>query len=377
VNWVKQPTIPATGFVLDGIPVDGITAELRTPERSTGIVPKLPANKGRCFEGPIPSGEGFVISEDEANALLASSEANYRDVVRPYLDSDDITEEPGQRPRRWIIDFAKLPLEAAMRYPKALDIVRERVKPERDTNNRASYRKYWWLFAEPRREMRRALQGLQRYIAGTRHGKRLLVAWCQPETLASDATATFAFDDDYSMGVLTSSVHGSWAWARSSTIKGDLRYTSSSVFMTFSWPDPVTVDQRERISESVRSVIDRRQTICAEKKIGLTHLYNLVEEGAYEDLKDLHANLDEAVAEAYGWPKGVARDDDEMVRRLLDLNAEIAAGERRYDPFGVKLHVMDQLPEQNLCAPEKAAAHRSNWCRLGSPSRIAIRGHDP
>ena len=106
--------------------------------------------------------------------MLARTDAKYRDVVRPYLDSDDITEDPRQQPRRWIIDFAKLPLEDAMKYPAALDIVRDRVKPIREGNNRAAYRRYWWQFAEARREMRTALRDLERYIAGVRHGKRLL-----------------------------------------------------------------------------------------------------------------------------------------------------------------------------------------------------------
>lgn len=346
VNWVKQPSTPPTEFVLDGMPVDGITAELRTPERSTGEVPKLAANKGRCFEGPIPAADGFVISADEAKALLARTDVNYRDVVRPYLDSDDITEDPGQEPRRWTIDFGKLPLEEAAKYPAALDIVRQKVKPVRDTNNRAAYRKYWWQFAEARREMRSAVSGLKRYVAGTRHGKRLLVVWCQPWTLASDATSTYAFEDDYAMGVLTSSAHGAWAWARGSTIKGDLRYTSSSVFMTFPWPHPVSDGQRDRIGEAVRNIIERRQEICAKSGRGLTNLYNMVEEGAYQDLKALHRKLDEAVAEAYGWPKAMAHDDDELVQRLLKLNREISAGKRTYDPFGTQVWTADQLPEQ-------------------------------
>jgi hypothetical protein len=144
VNWVKKPGSAPAEFILDGKPVDGITAELRTPERSTGAVAKLPANKGRCFEGPIPAGAGFVLPRAEAETLLARTDAKYRDVVRPYLDSDDITEDPRQQPRRWIIDFAKLPLEEAMKYPGALDIVRKRVKPIREGNNRAAYRRYWW-----------------------------------------------------------------------------------------------------------------------------------------------------------------------------------------------------------------------------------------
>ena len=39
--------------------------------------------------------------------------ADHREVVRPYLDGDDIVDDPKQAPRRWIIDFAKLPLEAS------------------------------------------------------------------------------------------------------------------------------------------------------------------------------------------------------------------------------------------------------------------------
>jgi hypothetical protein len=70
----------------------------------------------------------------------------------------------------------------------------------------------------------------------------------------------------------------------------------------------------------------------------------MVEEGAYEDLKALHRKLDEAVAEAYGWPKAVARDDDEMVRRLLELNREISAAKRQYDPFGAQVVAPAQLP---------------------------------
>ena len=96
----------------------------------------------------------------------------------------------------------------------------------------------------------------------------------------------------------------------------------------------MTDEQRERVAEASRAVIARRQEICVEENIGLTRLYNLVDEGAYTDLKKLHRELDEAVAECYGWPKKIAQDNDEIVRRLLKLNHQIANGERPYDPFG-------------------------------------------
>lgn len=87
VNWIKTPSSPPEAFVLDGEPVDGITPELRTRAQSTGVVANLRANKGRCFQGPIPVGD-FLISDDEVRRLLADSQINYRVVVRPYLTSD-------------------------------------------------------------------------------------------------------------------------------------------------------------------------------------------------------------------------------------------------------------------------------------------------
>ena len=334
VNWVKAPSTPPAIFVLDGEPVEGITPELRTPGHSTGVVARLKANRGRCFQGPIPAGAGFIILPAEAQQLLGRTDANYRQVVRPYLTGDDIAEDPRQEPRRWIIDFAQLPLETAMQYPGALDIVRSRVKPTRDGNNRAAYRRYWWHFAEARREMRAALANLPRFITSNRVGKRLLVCWTAPWTCPSDLTNVFAFDDDYPMGILSSSTHEAWARSRSSTLEDRLRYTSSSVFETFPWPDPVPENRRERVAKASRRVVERRQEICAENSFGLTTLYNAVDEGAYTDLKALHKELDEAVVATYGWPKAVARDSDEIVGRLLALNREIAAGTRRYDPFG-------------------------------------------
>ena len=253
VNWVKQPVPAPAVFTLDGKPVDGITPELRTPGQSTGTARRLAANKGKAFEGPSPKAEGFIIAPDEAQRLLAVSES-YSQVVRPYLVSADIARNPAQKATRWAIDFGLMPLEAAMRYPEALAIVRDRVKPVREANNRAAYRRNWWQFAEPRRGMRAALAGLDRYIVMGRHGKRLLFVWADRWTLASDATKVFAFDDDYSMGVLSSCIHDAWATSRSSTIKGDPRYTNTSAFETFPWPFPLPGQQAERIGDASRAV---------------------------------------------------------------------------------------------------------------------------
>ena len=50
------------------------------------------------------------------------------------------------------------------------------------------------------------------------------------------------------------------------------------------------------------------------KKRTLTNLYN----ARPQWLTDAHANLDAAVAAAYGWPSNIS--DDEVLRKLLELN---------------------------------------------------------
>lgn len=321
VNWVKEPESPPSELTLDGKRVDGITPSL-TPAFGDEWVPvPLAENKGKCFQGPIPVGDGFVVGAKEAQALLARPEADYSSVVRRYVIGDDLAKRPDQSPSRWIIDFATRSLEQATAFPAALDLVRVRVKPERDKNRDKGFREFWWRFGRPRGEMRRAMAELDRYIAGTATGKRLLLGWQSSEVCPSNLVNVFAFDDDYSMGILLSRAHDAWAWAQSSTLETRLRYTPTSVFETFPWPRP-TEAQRTAVASASKALYDRRSELCMEHDMGLTKLYNLMDEGGFQDLKALHKQLDEAVAEAYGWPKSVAQDNAELVARLRALNRE-------------------------------------------------------
>ncbi len=63
-------------------------------------------------------------------------------------------------------------------------------------------------------------------------------------------------------------------------------------------------------------LVRRRQEICLDREIGLTTLYNQVEEGAWAELRELHERLDVAVALAYGWPKSAAQDHEDANSRL-------------------------------------------------------------
>ncbi|MDQ3989951.1 MAG: hypothetical protein M3291_12290 [Actinomycetota bacterium] len=220
-----------------------------------------------------------------------------------------------------------------MRYPAALAIVRELVRPERDTNSRKARRERWWQFGEKAVGMRAALAGRSRYIAAGRLAKRLNLAWQDAAVCPSDLIYVFAFDDDFSMGVLLSRAHGAWAKARDSTFETRLRYTPTSGFATFPWPSPTAPAARQRVADASVALLARRAEICLGRQIGLTRLYNELGDGAYQDLAALHRELDEAVAACYGWPTRMALDGNELVRRLLALNTEIASGARDYEPF--------------------------------------------
>lgn len=142
VNWVKQPDVAPATFTLDGAPVTEISSSLTEGGAAEAVV--LDANKGRAFQGPIPGDEGFVIARDEAIELIKRGEADYKRVVKPYLIGKDLTTEPGAKPSRWVIDFGSLELEEAERFPAAMAIVRERVKPRREQNRRKVRREKWW-----------------------------------------------------------------------------------------------------------------------------------------------------------------------------------------------------------------------------------------
>lgn len=157
VNWVKEPESAPERFLLAGTEVEGINTRLEASADPLVASTRLEANRGRAFQGPMPVGRGVLLSPEEAETLLSRADAPYRDVVRPFLVSDDIAEDPMQAASRYVIDFGLRPLEEAMRYPAALDILRDRVKDERESNRDRFRREHWWLLGRPVLSMRRAL----------------------------------------------------------------------------------------------------------------------------------------------------------------------------------------------------------------------------
>lgn len=329
VNWIKSPEDAGSiRPVLDGVQLDEPIAPSLVPQSlAVDSAESLEANEGRAFFGCIlgAGGPGFILDESQAQALVAKG-PEWRDVVRPLLVGEDLTQRPDHSPGRWVIDFGFKSLEEAREYPEALEVVRELVKPARDEVSRDSYRRSWWRFAEPIRGMRDALADLPRYVAcPALTSGRGGFCWVDTWAIATGQATVFAFDDDYSMGVLSSAIHEHWARARSSTFRTDFRYTPSSAFATLVWPEP-DEGTRAAVADCARRMVERRDQICLEHEFGLTTLYGLVREGGYRDLATLHEELDTAVAAAYGWPSQMANDAGQSNPALLEMNREISDG---------------------------------------------------
>ena len=180
--------------------------------------------------------------------------------------------------------------------------------------------------------LRAAVAGLPRFAICALNGKRLILSWANPDWRPSHTCGVFAFADDYNFGVCTSTLHDTWAWANGSTLKGDLRYTSSTVFQTFPFPQPID-SQRTRVSDSAQQILRLRRDACDSMGAGLTKVYNLLDEGGFSELKAAHRELDLAVMDAYGFDAALLDDKPRLLDALFDLN-ERAATDPNYQPFG-------------------------------------------
>src|SRR5581483_6626609 len=236
----------------------------------------------------------------------------------------------------WTIDFGTAMTEAeAAQYEAPFEYVKSVVYPVRKRNHRDTYRERWWLYAEARPGMRKAIASVSRYFATPRVSKHRLFVWQEPRVLCNDGTIVFAREDDYFFGVLHSHIHEVWARSQGTQLReaeSGFRYTPNSTFETFPLPWPPSKEPKgdprvKAIAEAAKELVEKRDawlnppgtSELERKDRTLTNLYN--KRPAW--LADLHRKLDEAVFAAYGWPPTLT--DAEILERLLALNHERAA----------------------------------------------------
>ncbi len=270
---------------------------------------KLRSNQGLCCPGIKLHGVGFCLTEEQSKNIES-------EVVFKYLNGRDLAQS--SRNAKVIDLFGLTEKDVQAKYPRAYQWISERVKPDRDQNNRASYRDKWWIFGEPRASFRPAWKGLLRYIGTAQTSKHRIFIFVDGEVIPDQQIIVVATNDAYILGVLSSRIHVTWALAAGGTLEDRPRYNNSVCFDPFPFPNP-TPDRKQKIRELGERLDAHRKRVQAQHPdVTITAMYNLLEKirageeltekdrefnnkALVSTLKQIHDELDAAVFEVYGW----------------------------------------------------------------------------
>lgn len=305
---------------------------------------RLKANEGLASRGVTLGGQGFVVDPIWAEKFFPQEEIRF---IFPYLNGRDLNQKSR---KLWVIDLLE-PSEDRVRreLPNIFQHLRQNVFPERSLNNRKSYRDKWWIFAEPRRDIRPALKIIKRYAITARTAKHRIFSFVDGGSVCESEIVVAAIEDASILGVLCSSIHTAWSLRSGGWlgIGNDPRYSVTRCFDPF--PFPAATEAQKAVIRDLAEELDahRKRVLAAHEHLTLTGLYNVLErlkagaaradldakeqrifdDGLVLILKELHEKIDAAVAEAYGWP--VDLPEEEVLARLVALNKQRAAEEKR------------------------------------------------
>jgi Eco57I restriction-modification methylase/restriction-modification enzyme MmeI-like protein len=332
--------------IADRREVSGITPSLEAAGRVDGTPFPLAANADIAIEGSKRNGDGFLLQELEARALL-NDERN-SEVIFPVLNAKDLLSRADQSPSQWIIDFRDRGGDEAQRYTSCWEIVSSRIRPARMLSDDARLRDEWWKFERPRLELYKAIAGFNRVLVAPGTCKYWSVSFVPNGMVYSNSLVVFAIEEPGVATVLSSTFHELWARQWSGTLEARLKYYPSSCLENFPLPE----DMR-RLNQTGDQYLNYRTETLLARNQGLTTVYNGVHDPGetsqrITELRRLRRELDRAVADVYGWsdleldhdfretPLGLRYTISDAVKtetldRLLELNharyaEEIAQG---------------------------------------------------
>ncbi|MDP2321204.1 MAG: N-6 DNA methylase [Acidobacteriota bacterium] len=358
-------------FELDGLRVETITPYLFGSGGHENPSP-LQENRDKSYKGSVVLGMGFTFGDSDATGTatpvsrmreILTEQPEAQRYVEPYLGAEDFVRSPTHKAERFIINFGDLSLEDASRFPSLLEIVETKVKPGRLAQKREVYKARWWQFAEKQLELYRRLEQLNRVLVIPEVCPQFSVGFVPTGQVFAQTLYVLLFDTFAAFSILQSRLHESWSRCFGSSMKDDLRYTPSDCFDTF--PFPTGWESNRSIESAGSHYHDSRAEVLVGRNEGLTKVYNYFHDRDEHDagivkLRDLHAAMDRAVLDAYGWTDiqptcefildYVDEEDDEpgkaskkkkpwryrwpdeirdeVLGRLLELNAKRAAEEQ-------------------------------------------------
>ncbi len=318
VNWVKNKKDAPEELKLDDAKVNFINSSLKAEADYTGAK-RLAENLGKSFEGCQLAGKGFVISAETVKKWMEADDTN-KDILKPMIDGKSLVN-PGIE-QEWVIDLNAMSLEEASRYELPFAHVEKYVKPVRDTNNRKARKMYWWQFGEKRPGMRKALEGLKCYFCLPKIAKYTCFRAIDISILPCEANMVIASDDFFILGVLNSKLHLDWVSAQKSTLGYITRYTNTTCFETFPFPNNAKEIHKEKVREIMKELETFRTEDAISRKCTITALYNKFFNEPSGHLSKLHKKLDKAVCECYGWKYGESNSYNENLFLLNSQKAE-------------------------------------------------------
>jgi hypothetical protein len=353
---------------LDGRSVERVTAFLF--HRGNNVDPAwLVANANKSFQGSIVLGMGFTFDDTDTKGIASSlsdmrrliqADPQNADVIFPYIGGEEVNDSPTHTHHRYVINFFDRDLKDAERWPDLIRIVRERVKPERDVQNRAALRERWWQYAEKRPGLVAAIGGLKRVLVVCRHQQQWGATFCPAKSVFAESLIVFPLSSYAAFCALQSRPHELWARFFGSSLEDRLRYTPSDCFETF--PFPKNWETHPFLEAAGREYYRFRSALMVGNNEGMTKTYSRFHNPEERSpdlmrLRELHAAMDRAVLDSYGWtdidptsefvldyeidveewgdrkrPYRYRWPDevrDEVLARLLELNAERARDEAR------------------------------------------------
>ena len=305
--WGTRGNLAATVRpVCDDAPVAHISTLLEPEGRVTGRPEQLTENAGIAFQGCVVLGTGFILESEEAQTWIAQDPRN-AEVIFPYLNGKDLNSRPDCSASRWVVDFNERSQEAARQYKLPWWRVFDKVRPERAVKDAEKYPRMvneWWKYWNSRPAMRKAISGLDEVLVIAQVSNTLIPELVTSGQVFDQKLVVLSSDRMWFLSVLSSIFHQDWAIKYGSTMRSDSVYTPSDVFETFPRPEPTS--ELEAIG---RTLDTERREIMLRRDLGLTKLYNLVNDPGLEAgtdpdvdrMRDIHVELDAAVAAAYGW----------------------------------------------------------------------------
>jgi len=296
-------------LLLDGHPVRSITAYLfhagghDDPKR-------LLRNEHNSFSGTKIYGAGFTFDDSDSSGLASSTrlmrelitaDPRNQECIFPYIGGQEVNDTPNHSHQRYVINFREMTEAEARKWPLLFGIVEANVKPERAKVKREKVRANWWQFEHWRPGLYAAISGLEEVLVCSQTSKYLSFTFIPGGMVYSHKLVLIASTSRGLFGVLQSRIHQVWSAFFGSSMKDDPVYTATDCFETF--PLPSDVAHLDTIGSEY---FQARSKIMVRNNEGMTATYNRLHNPHEKSteipkLRELHAGMDRAVLEAYGW----------------------------------------------------------------------------